>query len=177
MQNVYYFRYDGALLAGDLIVMTDCASFLDAAYADLNAGISADYTYTQVRGFNVTQNVPMPTVSWPAQTSGGGGNVSTAAGVAMLVLFRTGISRVFGRKYIGALISNDLDTDGMLTTSLVTLGTVFAANFLQSFTGPTSLAQFLPGIISSTGQFWGFIESVVTNNPAYQRRRRKGRGV
>jgi hypothetical protein len=177
IQNVYYFRWDGVLPVGDLVVMTDLAEYLDDAYSTINAAISSDYTYTQVRGFNVTQNIPMPTVSWPSLTSGGGGGVSNAAGVAGLIILRTGIARTFGRKYIGGIITANMNDDGFwqsaLVTALVSFGSLFIGDFVGTLAGPS----YLPGIISKTGQFWAFIEAVVTNNPAYQRRRRKGRGV
>lgn len=177
MQNVYYFRFQGVVPAGDLLVMADLADFLDNAYSILNASVSSDYTYTEIRGFNVTQNTPMPTVAWPSLTAGGGGASSIPAAVSLLIIFRTGISRVFGRKYIGGMHEGNVDGDGFWVSGLVTVGTTFAAEFLSTFIGTTTLATYLPGIITTTNTFLGFIASVVTGNPAYQRRRRKGRGV
>jgi len=176
-QNVYYFRFQGIVPAGDLLVMEDLAEFLDDLYSDINAGIAGNYAYTEVRGFNVTQGVPMPTVEWPTLTVGGGPGASEPAGIALLVVLRTGISRVFGRKYFGGIIDGNLDSDGFWISGAVTAWSGAVARLLSTFIGGTTLATYLPGIITSTGQFLGFITSVVTNNPAYQRRRRKGRGV
>jgi len=177
VQNVYYFRFQGVIPAGDLLVMADLADFLDGVYTDINLGIAGNYTYTEVRGFNMTQNVPMPTVSWPNLTTGGGSGGVSPSGVALLVILRTGISRVFGRKYFGGIIDGNIDSDGFWVSGLVSAGITAAGQLLTTFIGSTTLATYLPGIITSTNTFLGFISAVVTNNPSYQRRRRKGRGV
>jgi hypothetical protein len=115
-------------------------------------------------------------VPWTSLTAGGGGASSNAAGVALLIVLRTGISRVFGRKYLGGIITANIDTDGFWASALVTVGATFAAHLLGEFVGGTSTSTWLPGLIAKTGQFWSFIEAIVSAIPAYQRRRRKGAG-
>jgi len=177
IMNVYHFRANTIVSPGDADVMTDLAQKLDDCYTALGQSISSDTAYVEVRGFNITQNAPMPTVPWPTQTVGPGSATGTAAQVAGFALLRTGISRVLGRKYIGGVAAGILDGNGLLTSGAVVELAAFIAELVGSFIS-ANLNVYLPGVPSSTSSaFWAFVSGFASNIPGTQRRRRQGRGI
>jgi hypothetical protein len=157
--------------------MTDLAQKLDDAYDHLGAALTSDTIFVEVQGFDLTQDRPLPTVTWPTQTVGSGGADSYAAQVSLLGLLRTGVARVLGRKFIGGLATGITDTNGFVTSAGMTLMGAFLAELVGTFIS-TSLNSYTPGVKSKTsGLFHAFIEGVASGVPAVQRRRRQGRGI
>jgi len=177
IENVFQFRVNSAVAPSDLTVMQDLAQKLDDVYEHMVSIMTGDTVFVEVNGFNVTQDLPMPTVPWPTQTTGESGSSDTPAQVSILALLRTGINRVVGRKFFGGFANGAFDSDGFATSAAITAVGLAAAELIGVFTG-TLLNEYLPGVKSTTsGLFWSFFEALVRSVPATQRRRRKDRGV
>jgi hypothetical protein len=176
VENVYYFRMDTAPSVTDTAVMNDLAAKLEEVYTHILSYMSDAVTFLEVRGFNVTKDQPMPTVSWPTMTVGGSSSARLPWGVSGLALLRTGVRRVLGRKFFGVFTEADNDDPGVWSGALTIAMAAAAGELVGSFLGSTTLAVILPGVVDKTGAFWAFIEAVASSNPAYQRRRRRGRG-
>lgn len=176
INNVFTFRYEGIGTQADEASMQDLALKLEDFYSALNSHIVDNVAYVDISGFNVTQDRPMPTVNWPTLTAGGSTSDPLPDGVSGLMLLRTGIKRVLGRKFIGGLAEGD-NTAGVWESTLVAALAAAGAELIGSFLGGQTGALWLPGVIDKLGAFWSFIETFASNNPAYQRRRRPGRGI
>jgi hypothetical protein len=177
IENVYYFRSDLPIPAADEDYMADLAVKLESVYGAILSNLSIDTIFTEVQGYNVTTDQPMPTIGWPTLTAGTGAAQSLPAGVSALAILRTGVKRVLGRKFFGLLQTGVLDGDGFLTAGVVTAVATAAGELIGGFLGSETLSGWLPGVRDKTGAFWAFIEAVASNNPGYQRRRRRGRGI
>jgi hypothetical protein len=177
MENVFQFRANVVLDAVDINVMNDLAEKLDTAYGHISPNMSADVVFVEIQGHNLTQNQPMPTVSWPTRTVGGNSAHVGAAQISFLGLLRTGVRRVLGRKYLGGFPPGAIQLAGFFSVDYIPLVAGFLGEFVGSFIAGSTLNTYLPGLKSKTGAFWGFIEGVASANPATQRRRRQGRGI
>jgi hypothetical protein len=176
IENVYHFRVETAGNGNDQDLMTDIAQWLDDAYDHLAPNTSSNLTYVEIRGFNVTDLTPMPTVAWPSQTVGGSGSSALPLGTALLVLFRTGISRVLGRKFLGGL-TEDSNSDGAFDSGMVATAAAYAAELLASVVGAETGSSLVYGILRAGGTVLAdVITAVADSEPGYQRRRRRGRG-
>jgi len=100
VQNQYHFQYRGVSPAGDAVVEAAVAGRLDAAYTFLIPYQETNFVYSDIQVWNVTQDRPMVTQSWPTLTLGTGNGAMLPLQVALLVLFRTPVARSQGRKYL-----------------------------------------------------------------------------
>lgn len=99
-------------------------------------------------------------------------------GVAGLVRLWTSDADVQGKKYIPALVEDQL-LDGLYTAALITQLLAFGADWYAPFVGATSGASFTPGIWSVAGTvFKAAVDHIATSTiPAYQRRRKRNVGI
>jgi len=174
VQNVYH----SILLGGnatDLQYMQVAAVRLEACYAYLQPYMPDTLLFEDVRGFNITQDKPLPTVDWPTLAAGTVDVADPLPSVMSVLCFqRTGMSRVIGKKYYGPFTEAD-QSDAVWTSGLlaaVALGFNLLTVGATAGTGTLSFGVFSPTL--SLFQF--FQEFVIPNVPAYQRRRRRGRG-
>lgn len=176
IMNVYHFHCTTIIDGDDTTVMEDLAQKLDDAYSNIADYLTGHTIFVEVRGFNVTQNAPMPTVTWPTQTVGGSAAADNPAQISFMALFRTGVSRVLGRKFFGGVHGSQIDDNGFWKSTLMTAVGQFVSELLGAFTG-TLLNQYVCGVIGkNTGFFYPFLEGLAQAIPAVQRRRRYGRG-
>lgn len=99
-------------------------------------------------------------------------------GVALLTLARTTNPDVQGKKYLGGG-TEEVTTDGLLTSGWLTLLLQFAADWVLPFVGSDSTADWIPGVWSPTDLAHYIMSQSVTASaiPAYQRRRKRGVGA
>jgi hypothetical protein len=177
IENVYQFRCVVVVGGDDTDVMTDLAQKLDDAYTHLVASMSSDTVFIEVQGFNVTQDAPMPTVPWPSVTAGSASANDMASQVSFLALFRTGVSRVLGRKFLGGFAREALTADGFVSSGSLTAIAGYIGELIGIFIA-ASLTSYQLGVLSTvTHTFFAFFEGVAQVVPGSQRRRRQGRGI
>jgi hypothetical protein len=99
-------------------------------------------------------------------------------GVAGLLNAKTVDADVSGRKFLGGMVESN-STDGLWNSGVLALFVNFGGEWVQSFLGGTSGADWQPGVWSTIAkdviQFSATV--VIPTIPAYQRRRKRGVGV
>lgn len=143
-------------------------------YGTLTATLADNYVISNMEFKNLTTNTLMDVVTWTGDAFMAVGEL-LPLGIAGLVTANTGTPKVRGRKFIPAITENSC-TDSLWTGATVTALTNFAAMYIGAFIGVESAAPWAPGVRSSSGIFRPFTEALVSNIPAYQRRRKQGVG-
>jgi len=175
VQNVWWMnQVTGS--ATDAQFMQKAAEKLDIAYNYIDQYMPDTLDFVEIAGQNITTGNPLPTVGWPTLTSGG---VDVAdplpAALSGLGLGRTGVHRVVFRKFFGPFTeANQIDAswDTVIPAAILTL----LQYMDDAYASGTGTAQ--AGVWSTVFlQWYPLIEVVTRSVAAYQRRRRKGRGI
>lgn len=174
--NVYQFQLQTAAPVADATAITQLAGHLDDIYDNIQPLQTTSYLYRDLSFRNITQDTVLGVVPWPTKVAGASVGKAMPPGVAGLINMATNIARVVLRKYLGGLTDAVLEIDGTFTSVLVAALVQFAADLLALFiTGSETWAY---GHLSpKTAAFEQPVAGVVTDIPAYQRRRKQGRGV
>lgn len=173
--NVYQFQNNTPAGFVDTIFMDHMADFFDDIYTPLLTGQADTFVYRDMTFRNVTQAVLMGVRTWPVITAGASATAQIPPGVAGLINFPTIIPRVILKKYIGGFVVSLIDGDGSFTTAVTALLLQMAADLL---TGPVGVMIGVDyGYLSpKTLNFEVPTGGLGTDIPAYQRRRKQGRG-
>lgn len=154
---------------------TAVQAWLNACYASLKTPLSDEMTTGDVQVANVTQATTLGTIAWSPTWSGAGSGDQTAAGVCCFTWGRTYKPRVQIRKYFGVFPETNI-ADGYWVTAArtgcedamtyaITAGAVGQFSNIQAVAYNRTLATYEKAVsVDSSAE------------PAYQRRRRRGRG-
>lgn len=171
VENVYYLKVGTAGSDTDSDVLTACAAWMDDCYTWISGDLWDSLTFVDVRGFNVTRDVPLAPVAWPVLVSGTSGNDLVATGVSLVITFYTLVSRVRGRKFLGGLTESGIGDSIWSPTQLT-----HAVNFgIEVLAGPPALSGGTTlewGIYRKNKPFLSVSRFVASAVPGYQRRRR-----
>lgn len=173
--NTFQFRVNSSGDVDEADVLLDLAALL-AAVATVVANIAnVLMVWHGIRAQNITQDTLLGEASFTEPIAGTGTSGPQAAGVAALMNFKTNKPKVILKKYFGVLDEAVVDAQGLLTSSAqVTLAQV--ADILADPDNGT-FASYTYGVLSTkTSAFEVPSPGVVSPIPAYQRRRRQGRG-
>jgi hypothetical protein len=175
VDNVYVFRWTGVIPAADADVMLHVGEYMEVVYSELDGSMTDQQVFTAISCYNITQDRPMPTIAWPTLEAGALAFDPTATGVAMFAYFRTGQPRTIARKFLGVFTKNELQgadwTAGIIVGVLAGLVELLEPHLSLSDNGVLTY-----GVIDKGGVFRQVIDVTVDTIPAYQRRRRQGRG-
>jgi hypothetical protein len=173
--NVFQLQHTTGVAVTDAQAVADIGQFMDDLYVILEGILTILMIAREIKIFNKTQLILLG--AYPFPTFNGGLQVlpPTAPGVAILSNFATGIPRVTPRKYWGVMTETSMDTQGQW--EVPTLAVIATANslLLAEYIGVNSNWQY--GYFSP--KIAGFAQpnsAIVTSIPAYQRRRKQGRG-
>ena len=173
--NVYQFQYQDVGSQADALTIVDILTIIESVYSIINAAMSILQVYRDVRIANKTQGTILGTFGFLTLTAGSNASPPVAPGVCFLVSWNTPVPRVGMRKYYGVMTEANTDADGTWSSGLVAVGTTIGALLASPLGGPTG--NYLFGYLSpKTGIFELPTGVLVTDIPAYQRRRRQGRG-
>lgn len=173
--NVWQFQITTPGSINDAGVAGDLIGILEAFYNLINAGISLLQLYRDLRLTNITKGTVLGIYPWATLVAGAAADEPTPPGVATLLNFSTDIPRVAPRKYIGVTTEVRVDSQGFLDAGWVALNASAGALMIGVLTG--TLGTYLYGYQSpKTLTFEPVKALTVTNVPAYQRRRKQGRG-
>lgn len=171
--NAFEFRLDSPGSVTDALVLDDIIEIMLALIAILDDAVSILVEWQRVRvqvrggGRLLGEGV--------LGVSGGATGDPLAPGVAGLVSMGTTIPRVTLRKYFGPFSEASIGSDGRFVSAIVTV-LANAGNFLRGSHAQTS-GNYTYGYFSpKTSAFETPNSTTATNIPAYQRRRRQGRG-
>jgi len=174
--NVFQFQQYTPTPVTDANTIQDIQDILDTIYGFLTGIITVIQVARDIRITNKTQNYVLGTVSWGSVTGGTATGDALPPGVAGLINFRTTTAKVNPRKYIGGLTEANCAATGLLTvaatTALDNAGAWLAAGGIIATYGSYYYGYFSP----KTSNFEVAASYSVTNVPAYQRRRKQGRG-
>jgi hypothetical protein len=175
VQNVFQFRLNTSSVT-DTGARADLVEKLETFYGELEVVLSEHLTFEEVDFFNLTTGQPMGATEFDVLATGANVGDVLPGGVAGLIVFRTGISRVLGRKYIGGFTEGN-SSDGAVDSGALAALADAGGFMLGSFVGISTGGTWLPGVISTAGPFWAYQEAIIRNIWAYQRRRRPGAGI
>lgn len=158
-------------------LLTDVSSLVSEAWGSLSSVINAGLEPYLIDVYNISQDYPIGQTIWSLGLWSGGGASGDPLpeGVAALVIWPTSVKRVQGKSYIGVM------SEASLTGGTFTSATVSAledwADILMSQTVQTNGYSFGFGIWSRVGGTMTQPNGKrISTLPAYQRRRRIGRG-
>lgn len=177
VQNVFTAVLASGTYVTDDEAKDDLAEWVDDMYAIVDDVLPTNLVFDDLDFFNLTQDEPLGTLSWPTMTTGQAGtNEIAASGVAAVLTAFTSIVRVHGRKYFGPIAETFIDGGYLNSTVIAGMASVIAL-WITPFTGGTSGETWAPGVWRRlTSGFAAFRDGVVRNVPGYQRRRKAGVG-
>lgn len=176
VQNVYHLQIRSAGGAADSVVLDDMGEYLEGIYTEIVDRIPDDVIFDEYSAQNVTADVDFGTASWPTLTDGNNGGEPYAPGVAGLLRVRTTTPGREGRKFWGPFTEGDATSGLWTTTTLNNL--IDAGHAAYDPFNALSGVDYQPVIYDrNLDVARDPIEIVASNNPAYQRRRRLGRGI
>lgn len=173
--NVFQFQKVDAIPTVDADGVDDLINILEVFYTLINAVFTTLLLYRDLRVTNVTQSIVLGTFPWPNLVAGLDANDPTPPGVSALINWNTGVARVSPRKYLGVLAEDSVQAQAVWEPGVVAVLALMGANLIGTLSKPNSDWQY--GFLSpKTLSFEPVISATVSNIPAYQRRRKQGRG-
>lgn len=173
--NVYQMQLTSGGPVADADVLNDVVEYLEIAYTLILTLLSVLTTFRDIRVSNVTQQTVLGIVPWDTLSAGDATADALAPGVAGLVSFGTTIPRVSPRKYLGVFTEAHINASGLLGGGWNTQAANYAAQMLGEVV--VDGHGYTYGYLSpKTDNFEAAVTALFTNVPAYQRRRKQGRG-
>jgi len=176
MVNVFQFINASGLAVPDSEAITDLAAFMDSLYTTIALFQPTTVLYRDLRMVNLDTGDILGIVPWPGLSTGLHVGQPMAPGVAAVVNFYGDEPRRVMRKYIGGLVEDSSDADGVLNAITVTELGVFAAELLAPIVGTFSTWLYCYDNFLPLSNLMIPTSAVATNIPGYQRRRKQGRG-
>lgn len=175
--NVYHFQNVGSNDTPDANVLADMATYMDVAYANINAQVPGSQQPVDIKidvveliggVVKIVRNIG--TISWGVTYNPTGSGESYALGVALGIILRTLVGKVFGRKFIGQLSETTVNGNSLATGTPTTNFTAFAAAIVGDATLGADV--YHPGVLSTrTLTFEEFVQADIATEVFYQRRR------
>lgn len=176
VMNVFQFRNDEVVGVDDQVMIDALITYLETLYTLINASLVTLMSYRDIRAANISSGEVFGTFPWPTLVNGLNAGAAMAPGVALLANFSTGVSRVTPRKYFGVFPTSTMAADGLFGAGVVAAVASVAAAMIGPLTA--SGISFTYGYRSpKTVDFEPVVAATVGDVPAYQRRRKQGRGV
>lgn len=173
--NVYQFVLGTPGPISDEDGVEDILDLIEAIYTLWKVAMSTLTLFRDIRIRNVTQDEVLGTFPWPTLTAGEAAADCIPPGNCGLINFHTPIPRVTPRKYMGSLVTTQMEADGSLGAAIVTRLSDIATLLLDVWVGTSG--DWLYGYFSPKTSTFVFPQSAtVSDITAYQRRRKQGRG-
>lgn len=173
--NVFQFKYASVPTITDTQGIDDVIEFLEALYTIYRVVIPILSVFRDLWVRNMTTLTNYGVFPWATLVNGGAAGNDLPPGVASMISFPTGKSRVTLRKYLGNNAVSQMTLEGrwiaahlVITANVAALMVVpyVATNGTWAY-GYTS--PIIPGWIAPD-------TALILDVPSYQRRRRQGRG-
>lgn len=174
--NSFVVNIDNVGAGGDAGFRSDIQEWIDDLYSDVQSFISDVVSGDRIELDNLTSGVPDSPIAFdPAWVGGRTAEDPMPSAVSGLVLLRTGVSRIQGRKYLPSFGVGTLGTNHWAPT-VITAMNAFGSKFLGSFTGAQGWE--VHGLVPapSVNGYFTPVSAAAVLVPAYQRRRKEGRG-
>jgi hypothetical protein len=157
-------------------LLADISEWVSRAYTSVQAHLQNDLVATDIAVFNVSDDSPVGVVSWSGGYSGGtGSGQALPLAVAALALISTTAKRTQGRLYLSGLGEGELN-DSLWDATFVAAYAAMIDTIVDLDT-ETNGFQHVYGVWKrSDGQMYAVSSIRIQTIPAYQRRRKPGRG-
>lgn len=180
IQNRFGVKVVDTALGNDTTVLQAVGRWLESIYSPAIAKIASAVSFDDYAAWNGTTATPLPTMPWPTLTAGTMSGDAMPNGTAVLCMARTGVARRFAKKYFPPPTEGGSGTGGWDASTLTPWVTAVGA-WLAAYTDATNSVQLL-GVCPSAlgaGLYIGtnLLSGAVYGEWAYQRRRRRGRGI
>jgi len=175
IQNVYHVRVTDQAPNNDGAVLDGCAEFMDDCYTSYANAMPDDITFDSVAVYNLTQDYPLGETDWPVLTAGAKTSNKLPPQNSPLVLFTTAVLNSLGKKYLPNLTVTDLEDDGTISSTVLTVMGALATSILTGYVSGTWNLE--AGNYRPNSATWiPYVASVVRDLFATQRRRYAGKG-
>ena len=171
----YQLQLDDVGGLADTLVLEDIEEWVEALYAIVRSLLSILTVIRSFRVQNLTQDILLGEVTLATPIAGLLTGHATAPGVAILATFPTRYPRVVGAKYWGPTADEALDSVGKVDATRITVCNSAIALLTATYSatnGDYDYGYNSPKVMD----FVPFTEGQSHTEPAYQRRRRRGRG-
>lgn len=173
--NVWHFSFLDAP-GDDELLYDDLEQWLVYLYADVVGYMVDDLDHDRVEVYNVGDNSPEPWLGAISGLNGTNASDMLPPGNAPLIYARTSVARVIGKKYLPGFHKGTVE-NGLFASSVVADLTDMVNKMKVAFVATNGTA-FRYGVYrEAVNQFLLPFDIRATNVPAYQRRRRQGRGA
>lgn len=181
--NVFHIKHTGTISIDDADAVDEILTACDGAYAAIETHIKIGQDPGTIRidqiafdGDKLVTVRNVGTFTWSDTYVPAGSGDQMPSGVAALVKLYTEVSKMLGKKFIGALVEGSV-AGNVLSSGCVSALVNFASVFLTPIT-IGALQELTWGIMSSvTGVWKDFISADLNNAVSYQRRRKPGVGA
>lgn len=171
--NVFHCSSTGDHPVDEAVI--DITQKLDTIYATIDQSMANDLAFSSIVLKNLTQDFDMGEWEWPNLATGASATDPLPAGVAGLITLPTARLKTRGRKFLPGLTEGDTD-NGVFNVTFFNEMVTFASHLTNTFIGVESGDPYAFGVVDSSQVFWPFVSAIVSNIPAYQRRRKQGVG-
>lgn len=173
--NVFQFKCNTLTSSDPDDIITDLRNQIEYYYTPIVTGMNNSVIFRDISFRNLSNNEVYGAYPWPNLVGGTGGITTMVSGTAGLVNFATGVAKVILKKYFGVFVSTVLENDGSFNSSLMAALTIVINRMLEDITGASGTYNY--GYLSpKTLQFEVPLVGTTSEIPAYQRRRKAGRG-
>jgi hypothetical protein len=173
--NVYHVLVTGGGPIGFAAAALDVAEYMDLIYANLTARMSETVLPNNLTMQNVTKTTTFGAFAWGAWAGGTAQFGVTAPGVSVFTWARTLKPRVQLRKYYGVFTEDDVSA-GKWSSALALNCKDAMTDHITSFTGTEGLQMLGVAYNRTLGTHTNALSTDSSREPAYQRRRKRGRG-
>jgi len=173
--NVFHVRVLSGAPLGWADASDDMAEYAADIYDEILSRLSDNMDTHLLTLQNLTEDTTIGAFSWAAPLQGLEGTENTAPGVCCLAWGRTYKPRVQIRKYWGVFTEASM-VDGVWAAAMRTDAAAAINVHLTSFTGTNGLEVLGCAYNRTLGTTTDAVSVASSGEPAYQRRRRRGRG-
>ncbi len=160
----------------DAALIPDIVEIIDGLYLFVDNYMSDDLSAVSISLKNISQGYDMGEYDFIDFTGGLSTDDPLPNGVAGLITLPTSRLKTRGRKFLPGIIETETTASVFTSNVLTAMGNM--AIFLSNpQIGTLTDAEILFGVIDSLSVFREFVSSIVSNIPAYQRRRKQGVGI
>lgn len=175
--NVWHYLVAAASPIDEEDVLADVAAGMDDLYATISGQITNAQSPVDIKidvvdyvggVYTIIRNVG--TIGWGSSYNPSNSSEIYAAGVAVLVLLRTLVGKVFGRKFIGVVGETTISNQNIATGDPASAFNAFIAKALEGFS--TVNGEYLLGVMSDRLFDFALCHEVeLATEVGYQRRR------
>lgn len=172
--NVHYVSMGGSQPASEVAARTDLYAYFNDLYADVIVDVVDNIQHQRIDVWDALTGNPEFTGSASTPLHGTGTAEMLPEAASAFVYGRTGIKRRIARKFLPTFGETSL-VDGVWSSTVQTRLQAFCDKWETTYTGANG-STWHAVVFTPPSIFTDISEALYSTRPAYQRRRRLGRG-